>query len=133
MSVVADMCDIVRDHAGDGLRYFVRADPETRETEVLHLRDDLQWTERRQQEVDGELQEVAARESYEYLMDVDNVNQLIKVADTKVLFTGFIEDELAIAAFDRGVLAYLPTVVAAFREYMLEHDVSFISLEEPRE
>jgi hypothetical protein len=133
MSVVADMCEIVRKHAGDGRRYFVRADPETGEREVLHLRADLEWTERRRKEIDGELQEVVARESYEYLMNAENVNQIVTVADTKVLFTGFVEDELVIAAFDRGVLAYLPTVVAEFREYIHEHDVEFISLEEPSE
>jgi len=133
MSVVSDMCDIVLKHADDELRYFVRADPRTRETELLHRRDDLEWTDRRQQEVQGELQEVVARESYEYLMNAENVNQIIKVADTKVLFTGFVEDDLAIAAFDRGVLSFLPAVVDEFREYVLEHDVSFISLDAPAE
>jgi len=126
---LADMCDIVREGAGEKLRYFARADGDTREVEVLHLRADLEWTDQREREVDAELNEILARESYEYLMDAENVNQIIKVADTKVLFTGFVDDDLAVAAFERGILPVLPSIVGEFREYMREHDVDFIALD----
>ncbi|MFC4447675.1 hypothetical protein [Halorussus aquaticus] len=132
MTVCEDMCSITLDHAGDKLRYFVRTDPEAGETddvELLHLRDDLDWTDRRQREVESELLELVASESYEELMNADNVNQIIKVADTKILFTGFVDDEVVIASFERGILPVLPDVVADFREYMLRRDVSFISLD----
>ncbi|NEU55834.1 hypothetical protein [Halorussus sp. MSC15.2] len=132
MTICEDMCSITLDHADDKLRYFVRTDPETGETddvELLHLRDDLDWTDRRQREVESELLELVASESYEELMNADNVNQIIKVADTKILFTGFVDDEVVIASFERGILPVLPDVVADFREYMLRRDVSFISLD----
>jgi hypothetical protein len=110
----------------------VRADPDdgpSDEIEVLHLREDLDWTDRRQREVESELLELVATESYEELMNADNVNQIIKVADDKILFTGFVDDEVTVAAFERGVLPVLPDVVEEFRNYMLQQDVSFISLE----
>ncbi|WP_128476416.1 hypothetical protein [Halorussus pelagicus] len=132
MSIAEDMCSITLDHAGEKLRYFVRADPDNgdhSEVETLHLREDLDWTDRRQREVESELLELVASESYEELMGADNVNQIIKVADTKILFTGFVDDEVVIAAFERGILPILPTVVDEFREYMLERDVSFIALD----
>ncbi|WP_424016739.1 hypothetical protein ACOZ4N_12685 [Halorientalis pallida] len=128
MPVLEDMCAITREHAGESLRYFCRVDPETGTVDVLHLREDLSWTDRRNDEVEGELHEVTAKVSYESMMDVDNVNQLIKVADSKVLFTGFVEDELAVAAFERGIFAKLPPIVADFRDYMQDHDVDFVSL-----
>lgn len=73
MTVIEDMCAITLDHAGEKLRYFVRANPED-EIDVLHLRDGLKWTDRRESEVESELMEIIASESYEYLMDADNVN-----------------------------------------------------------
>ncbi|UPV75045.1 hypothetical protein M0R89_03010 [Halorussus limi] len=132
MSIAEDMCAITLNHAGERLRYFARTDPDDGdrdEVEVLHLRDDLDWTDRRQREVESELLELVASESYEQLMGADNVNQIIKVADTKILFTGFVDDEVVVAAFKRGILPVLPTVVDDFREYMSERDVSFISLD----
>jgi len=62
-------------------------------------------------------------------VDADNVDQIIRLADTKILFTGFVQDAVAIAAFDRGVLPVLPAVVDDFRTYMIETEVDFISLE----
>jgi hypothetical protein len=129
MSVLADMAEITAEHAGDSLRYFAAVDPETREVTVHHLRDDLVWTDAREREVDEELHELTAKASYEHTMGVDNVNQIIKVADGKVLFTGFLVGEVAVAAFERGVFTQLPAIVADFREYMLEHDIEFVSLE----
>jgi hypothetical protein len=126
---LADMCDIVREGAGEKLRYFARGDGETGDIEVLYLREDLEWTTQREREVESELHEILAKESYEYLMDVDNVTQLIKVADNKILFTGFVDDDLAVASFERGILPVLPDVVGDFREYMLEHDVDFTELD----
>lgn len=132
MTIAEDTCSITHDHAGDKLRCFVRADPDTGDptaAEVLHLREDLDRTDRRQREVESELLELVASESYEELMGADNVNRLIKVADTKILFTGFVDDEVVIASFERGILPALPAVVDDFREYMVENDVSFISLD----
>ena len=129
MAVLDDMARITAENADGTLRYFARADPETSETEPLFVREDLEWTEERQGEVEGELMEAVAKESYEYMMDVDNVNQLIKVADTKILFTGFVDDEVAVAAFDRGVFPHLPAMVAEFRSYLEDHDVEFIALD----
>lgn len=132
MTIAEDMCSITLEHAGGKLRYFVRADPDvgdSEETEILHLREDLEWTDRRRREVESELLELVASESYEELMGADNVNQIIKVADTKVLFTGFVDDEVVVAAFERGVLPVLPAVVDDFREYMVDRDVEFIALE----
>ena len=62
-------------------------------------------------------------------MGAENVNQIIKVADGKILFTGFVDDEVVVAAFERGILPVLPAVVDDFREYMRDNDVSFISLD----
>jgi len=128
MTVIEDMCEITLDHAGEKLRYFVRGHPDE-DTDVLHLRADLEWTDHRESEVESELLELVASESYEYTMDADNVNQIIKVADTKILFTGFVQDAVVIAAFDRGILPVLPAVVDDFRTYMIENEVDFISLE----
>ncbi|WP_115864544.1 hypothetical protein [Halorussus litoreus] len=156
MTIAEDMCSITSEHAGRKLRYFVRADPENgngnegdsiserdldstdapgsevaadQQIEVLHLREDLDWTRRRQREVESELLELVASESYEALMNAENVNQIIKVADDKILFTGFVDDEVVVASFERGILPVLPTVVDEFRSYMRERDVSFISLD----
>ncbi|UPW01120.1 hypothetical protein M0R88_03220 [Halorussus gelatinilyticus] len=132
MPIAEDMCSITLAHADEKLRYFVRADPDdgdSSEVDVLHLREDLDWTDRRQREVESELLELVASESYEELMGSENVNQIIKVADTKILFTGFVDDVVVIAAFERGILPALPTVVADFREYMRDNDVSFIALD----
>jgi len=150
MTIAEDMCSITSEHAGKKLRYFARADPEDGDSsestpdsdtdsgagvaadqriELLHLREDLDWTSRRQREVESELLELVASESYEQLMNAENVNQIIKVADDKILFTGFVDDEVVVAAFERGILPVLPTVVDEFRSYMRERDVSFISLD----
>ncbi len=129
MSVLADMAAITADHAADRLRFFVSIDPETEDVTVHELRDDLDWTERREQLISQELHEVTARESYEHAMDAENVNQVIKVADDKVLFTGFVDDMVAVAAFERGIFPHLPEIVGAFREYMLDHDIDFVALE----
>jgi len=129
MTVLEDMAEITADNADGTLRYFASGDPETGEIEPLFVREDLAWTDGRREEVEGELLEVAAKATYEYMMDVDNVNQLIKVADSKILFTGFLNDNIAVAAFDRGVFPHLPAMVGEFRSYLEAHDVSFISLE----
>ncbi|MFB6308852.1 MAG: hypothetical protein ABEH35_05930 [Haloarculaceae archaeon] len=129
MDVLEDMAEITADNAGGTLRYFAGGDPDTRDIEPLFVREDLEWNDAREEEVESELLGVAAKETHEYFMAVENVNQIIKVADTKVLFTGFVEDEVAVAAFDRGVFPHLPEMVAAFREYMIEHDVEFVTLE----
>ena len=123
------MADITAEHAGDKLRYFAGVDPETSEVTVHHLREDIKWTDHQEREVTEELHEVTANESYEHTMGVDNVNQVIKVADTKVLFTGFIDEQVAVASFDRGIFTRLPPIVSGFRDYMLEHDIEFVSLE----
>jgi hypothetical protein len=62
-------------------------------------------------------------------MGVENVNQVIKLADSKVLFTGFIDDQVAVASFERGIFTRLPPIVGDFREYLEEHDIDFVSLE----
>ena len=129
MAVLDDMADITAEHAGDKLRYFAGVDPETGEVTVHHLREDIQWTDHQEREVTEELHEVTAKESYEHTMGVDNVNQVIKVADTKVLFTGFIDEQVAVASFERGIFTLLPPIVSDFRDYMLEHDIEFVSLE----
>jgi len=129
MAVLDEMARITAENADGTLRYFASGDPETEAIEPLFVREDLDWTDGRQAEVEGELMEVVAKESYEYMMDVDNVNQLIKVADTKILFTGFVDDEVAVAAFDRGVFPHLPAMVAEFRSYLEDHDVEFIALD----
>jgi len=129
MAVLDDMAEITANRAGDKLRYFAGVDPESREVSVHHLREDIQWTDHQEREVTEELHEVTAKESYEHTMGVENVNQVIKVADSKVLFTGFIDDQVAVASFERGILARLPPIVADFREYIVEHDIEFVSLE----
>jgi hypothetical protein len=129
MSTLADMAVITADHADEKLRFFAGIDPETQDIEVHELREDLEWTDRRGALVDEELHEVAARDSYEHSMDATNVNQIIKVADDKVLFTGFVGDDVAIAAFERGIFPLLPGIVAEFREYLESRDIDFISLE----
>jgi len=128
MAVLDDMAEITAEHAGDMLRYFAGVDPETREVTVHHLREDIEWTDYQEREVTEELHEVTAKESYEHTMGVENVNQVIKVADSKVLFTGFIDEKVAVASFERGIFARLPPIVADFREYLREHDIEFVSL-----
>jgi hypothetical protein len=103
MAILDDMADITAEHAGEKLRYFAGVDPETGEVSVHHLREDIQWTDHQEREVTEELHEVTAKESYEHTMGVDNVNQVIKVADSKVLFTGFIDDQVAVASFERDI------------------------------
>jgi len=129
MAVLDDMAEITAEHAGEKLRYFAGVDPETREVSVHHLREDIQWTDHQEREVTEELHEVTAKESYEHTMGVENVNQVIKVADSKVLFTGFIDDQVAVASFERGIFTRLPPIVGDFREYLEEHDIDFVSLE----
>jgi hypothetical protein len=131
MSYAEDMRDIVVSNVGDRLRFFIHVDPETRAQDVLYTREDLEWTDRDAAVVDSELHELVAKESYEEHMDAGEVSQIIEVADRMVMFTGFIEDEVVVVTFDRGVLADLPTVVGEFREYMVEHDVDFTSLAVP--
>jgi len=129
MSVLSDMADITADNAGDRLRFFAEVDPASGEVEVHHLRPDLAWTEKRANLVEQERHEVAARESYEHAMDAQNINQVIKVADDVVLFTGFVDDTVAVATFERGIFADLPGIVTDFREYMRERDIDFIALD----
>ncbi|QLH78969.1 hypothetical protein HZS55_17440 [Halosimplex rubrum] len=129
MSVVADMAEITERHAGESLRYFAEVPPDSREVTVHHRREGLVWTDAREREVEEELHELTAKASYEEAMDATNVNQIVKVADDKVLFTGFIDDTVAVAAFERGILATLPAIVAEFREYMIEEDIEFVALE----
>jgi hypothetical protein len=99
MTVIEDVCEVALDHTGEKLRCFVRGHPDE-STDVLHLREDLERTDHRESEAESELLELVATESYEYTMDADNVNQIIKVADTEFLFTGFVQDAVVIAAFD---------------------------------
>lgn len=129
MSTLADMAAITADHADEKLRFFAGIDPDTQDIAIHELREDLAWTDRRAALVEEELHEVAARDSYEHSMDATNVNQIIKVADDKVLFTGFVGDEVAVAAFERGIFPTLPGIVAEFREYLQSRDIEFISLE----
>lgn len=133
MSYAEDMRDIVAANVGEGLRFFIRIDPETRNQEVLYQRDDLEWTDRKAAVVDSELHELVAKESYEEHMEAGEVSQIIKVADRMVMFTGFIEDEVVVVTFDRGILGDLPAVVGEFREYMVEHDIDFTALAVPEE
>lgn len=115
MGYAQEMCDIVVSHGGEKVRFFVQVDPETREQEILYARDDLEFTEQDAHAVDSELQELVAKEAYEAQLGAENVTQLIKVADNIVVFTGFIEDEVVLVSFDRGVLGALPKMVANFR------------------
>lgn len=132
MSYAEDMRDIIVSHVGDRLRFFIRVDPETRTQDVLYTRDDLQWSDRKAAVVDSELHELVAKESYEEHMEAGKVSQIIKVADQMVMFTGFIEDEVVVVTFERGILADLPAVVGEFRKYMIDHDIDFTSLEVPK-
>lgn len=129
MDVLADMAEITAENAGGTLRYFVGAAPDDREIERLYLREDVEWDENRDREIQSELDGLVAVDTYETLMGAENVNQIIKVADDKILFTGFVGDEVAIAAFDRGVFPLLGNIVAEFRDYMEEHDIEFITLD----
>jgi hypothetical protein len=131
MGYAEDMRDIVVDHGGEKVRFFVRADPDTREQDLLHVRDDLEWTDDDEQAVDTELQELVAKPAYEATLQAENVTQLVKVADDIVVFTGFIEDEVVVVSFERGVLPALVPMVADFREYMVEHDIDFTKLDAP--
>lgn len=124
-----EMCDIVVSHDGEKVRFFIRADPETRDQEVLHAREDLEYSNQDCQAVDSELQQLIAKEAYEAQMGAENVTQLVKVADNMVVFTGFIEDELVVVSFERGILGILPQMVADFRAYMQDHDIEFTELE----
>ncbi|GAA0282454.1 hypothetical protein [Halobacterium noricense] len=133
MGYAEDMCDIVVSHAGRKVRFFVRIDPDTREQDVLHEREDLEWTDEDADAADSELQELVAKTAYEAQMGAENVTQLVKVADDMVLFTGFIEDEVVVVSFERGILGALPAMVGEFREYMLDHDVEFTALAEPKQ
>lgn len=128
MSYAEDMCAIVVDHADEKVRYFVRAFPETGERDVLYLGSDDAWGDKQEELIDRELEEFATRESYAEQMDAGEVTQLIKVADDSVLFTGFIEDEVVVVHFERGILGYLPDIVDDFNEYMMANDIDFTSL-----
>jgi hypothetical protein len=129
MGYAEEMCDIVVSHGGEKVRFFIQADPATREQEVLYARDDLEYTEQDHGAVDSELQQLIAKEAYEAQMGAENVTQLVKVADNMVIFTGFIEDELVVVSFERGILGLLPQMVGDFREYMQANDIDFTELE----
>lgn len=131
MTYAEDMRDIIVSNAGDRLRFFIRVDPETRTQDVLFAREGLEWTDRDAAVVDSELHELVAKESYEEHMDAGEVTQIIKVADRMVMFTGFIEDEVVVVTFERGILQELPTVVREFREYMIDNDIDFTALAVP--
>ncbi|GGL72450.1 hypothetical protein [Halocalculus aciditolerans] len=129
MDVLADMATITEENAGGTLRYFVGATPDDRDVERLYLRDDVEWNANRDREIESELDSLVAVDTYETLMSAENINQIIKVADDKILFTGFVGDKVAIAAFDRGVFPHLDDIVSEFRAYMEEHDIEFIALD----
>ncbi|UIP00604.1 hypothetical protein Hbl1158_04380 [Halobaculum sp. CBA1158] len=129
VDIPEEMATITERHAGEKLRFFAVVDPDDREVDPVRLRSDLEWTENREQLVQGELMEVVAKESYEQEMNATNVNQIIKVADDKVLFTGFVADDVVVAAFDRGIFGSLPPIVSEFAEFMRAHDIDFVSLE----
>lgn len=131
MTYAEDMRDIIASNVGDRLRFFIQVDPETRTQDVLFAREDLEWTDRDAAVVDSELHELVAKESYEEHMDAGEVSQIIKVADRMVMFTGFIEDEVVVVTFERGILQDLPTVVGEFREYMIDNDIDFTALAAP--
>ncbi|MGZ0747455.1 MULTISPECIES: hypothetical protein [unclassified Haloparvum] len=131
MSYAEDMRDIIVSNVGDRLRFFIQVDPETRTQDVLFAREDLEWSDRKAAVVDSELHELVAKESYEEHMEAGEVTQIIKVADRMVMFTGFIEDEVVVVTFDRGILQDLPAVVAEFREYMIDNDIDFTALAVP--
>ncbi|MFB6236464.1 MAG: hypothetical protein ABEH81_06340 [Halopenitus sp.] len=131
MTYAEDMRDIIVSNVGDRLRFFIQVDPETRTQDVLFAREDLDWTDRKAAVVDSELHELVAKESYEEHMEAGEVSQIIKVADQMVMFTGFIEDEVVVVTFERGILQDLPAVVAEFREYMIDNDIDFTALAVP--
>lgn len=131
MTYAEDMRDIIVSNVGDRLRFFIQVDPETRTQDVLFAREDLEWTDRDAAVVDSELHELVAKESYEEHMDAGEVSQIIKVADRMVMFTGFIEDEVGVVTFERGILQDLPSVVGEFREYMIDNDIDFTALAAP--
>ncbi|MFB6117752.1 hypothetical protein [Halosegnis sp.] len=128
MGYADNMSDIVSKHAGEKLRFFIRADPDSREQSILYARDDLEWSDEKADAVDKELLELVAKEGYEAALNAGKVTQLIKVAGEMILFTGFIEDEVVVVSFDRGVLGALPPMVAEFREYMQANDIEFTQL-----
>lgn len=123
------MCRITVEHAGEKVRYFAAAPAESGKFEPVHVRDDLEWNAARQREVLSEYDELLAKESYEAMMGAENVNQIIKVADRKILFTGFVEEYIVVAAFERGILPVLEDLVDEFADYMREHDIDFVALE----
>lgn len=131
MTYAEDMRDVIVSNVGDRLRFFIPVDPETRTQDVLFAREDLEWTDRDAAVVDAELHELVAKESYEEHMDAGEVSQIIKVADRMVMFTGFIEDEVGVVTFERGILQDLPSVVGEFREYMIDDDIDFTALAAP--
>jgi hypothetical protein len=45
-----------------------------------------------------------------------------------VMFTGFIEDEVVVVTFERGILADLPGIVGEFRGYMEANDIDVTAL-----
>lgn len=131
MTYAEDMRDIIVSNVGDRLRFFIQVEPEARTQDVLFAREDLDWTDRKAAVVDSELHELVAKESYEEHMNAGEVSQIIKVADQMVMFTGFIEDEVVVVTFERGILQDLPAVVAEFREYMIDNDIDFTALAVP--
>lgn len=131
MDYAHGMSNIIVEHAGEKVRYIVRGEPDTGDRDLLHLRDDVTWGDDHQRIVDHELEQLTAKEVYADLMGEGEVTQSIKVADDSVLFTGYIEDDVVIVQFERGILSYLPDIVADFHVYMVEHDVDFTSLSMP--
>lgn len=131
MDYAMKMADIIVRHASEKVRYVVRGVPETGERDLLHVRDDVTWGDAERTLVDHEVEEMATKEDYADLMDEQDVTQSIKVADRSVLFTGYIEDEVIVVLFDRGILGHLPDIVDEFHEFMVEHDIDFTSLSMP--
>jgi hypothetical protein len=131
MTYADDMCDIIGSHAAEKLRFFIRVNPDTREQQVLYARENLGWEEAKADAVDAELQELIAKKSYEAQMEAGEITQIIKVADEMVMFTGFIEEEVVVVTFERGILGDLPPIVAEFRDYMTENDIDLTALAVP--
>ena len=131
MDYAQGMSNIIIAHAGEKVRYIVRSKPDTGDRDLLHLRDDMTWGDNHQRIIDHEIEQLTTKEVYADLMGEEEVTQSIKVADDSVLFTGYIEDDVVIVQFERGILGYLPDIVADFHEYMVEHDVDFTSLSVP--
>lgn len=125
------MADIIVRHASEKVRYVVRGVPETGERDLLHVRDDIAWGDAERALVDHEVEEMATKEAYAELMDEPEVTQSIKVADSSVLFTGYIEDEVVVVLFERGILGHLPDIVDEFHEFMVKHDIDFTRLSMP--